>query len=313
MEDFMKNIAILIFMLFMLSQFAEARTIKIAVIDTGFDFKSTWGPNEHGLVRPKLCKDKHGKLFGHRDFVLEEKYSYLVAENKKLLQQNTEESYERLMAQSAGLNMIRKTIAQDNHGHGTHVTGIIAKHLKDVDYCILVLKYFDPNHSTNNLKNTIKAFEYAVKMNVDYINYSGGGTEYSQKEKNAVMSAIHKGIKIITAAGNERSNSDFNKYYPAQYDPRIVNVGNRYPGFDKYKFTKEDRYGNKVNVVPSSNYGNSVDYYEVGVDVMSLYLGGTFAPMTGTSQAAPKALADEVKRDILKKKIEFYNKTKNVI
>jgi nucleoid DNA-binding protein len=42
---------------------------------------------------------------------------------------------------------------------------------------------------TDNLKNTIQSIRYAVKMGAHIINYSGGGTEYSQEEFEAVKAA----------------------------------------------------------------------------------------------------------------------------
>lgn len=54
----------LIFMtLSLLPNVTIAKTIKVAVIDTGFDFKATWQPNSDDLPRkPTLCRT------GHTDF-----------------------------------------------------------------------------------------------------------------------------------------------------------------------------------------------------------------------------------------------------
>lgn len=268
----MKNIIILFFILFIFSHFAEAKTIKIAVIDTGFDFDSSWPEdNEYGLVNPKLCDGLH------KDFVRPE-----------------------------------KLLPHDNYGHGTHVAGLIAKGMKGEDYCLVILKYYDPQYFGNNLLNTIKSFKYAVDIGVDYINYSGGGLEYSIAEKKEVMRAIKKGIKIAAAAGNEHTNSDFNKYYPAQYDPRIIVVGNR--AKEKQEgITVTDEAGRIIKIASSSNYCSCIDYYEYGIDIWSLAIGGGFISMTGTSQSTPIALVKEIKKDILENAIRFYEKTKNMI
>lgn len=46
-----------------LSVVAQAKTVKVAVIDTGYDFSSEWaGADTLGLVKPKLCAT------GHKDF-----------------------------------------------------------------------------------------------------------------------------------------------------------------------------------------------------------------------------------------------------
>lgn len=212
--------------------------VVVAVIDTGID--------ESLMSKPWLCKS------GHKDFT------------------------------GAGL--------KDNHGHGTHIAGIVEQYAKDfplelgskrvpqdldkksADFCIIVIKYYDPKVSTDNLKNTINSFKWAIEQKVDIINYSGGGTEFSSEEFKQVKIALDKGIKFVAAAGNERSDIDKSKYYPAMYDKRIFIVGNL--------VTKHSQ-----DRAPSSNYGKSVNTWEVGTNVMSRLPGATFGYMTGTSQA----------------------------
>ena len=156
----------------------------------------------------------------------------------------------------------------DNHGHGTHIAGLIAMNAK-VDYCLVIIKYYDPFHPGNNLANTIKAFEYAISENVDMINYSGGGVEPSSQEREVIGQALDKHIIIVAAAGNE--GKDFRKqgYYPAMYDTRIVVVGN---------LTKNKK--GKAVRAPSSNYGQEVDLQVFGTNIKSLN-----GLMTGTSQS----------------------------
>ena len=106
----------------------------------------------------------------------------------------------------------------DAHGHGTHVAGIVKSIFPDVK--ILALKYYNPKASgQQNLDATIKALQYAVDHNVDVINYSGGGPEASVEELRVLKQAEKKGILVIAAAGNERSNIDDKRhaYYPASY------------------------------------------------------------------------------------------------
>src|SRR5690606_35904243 len=103
----------------------------------------------------------------------------------------------------------------DKHGHGTHVAGIVKSIFPDVK--ILAIKYYNPKASGQaNLDATVKALQYAVDQNVDVINYSGGGPEASVEELRVLKAAEAKGILVIAAAGNERSNIDDKKnaYYP---------------------------------------------------------------------------------------------------
>ena len=169
----------------------------------------------------------------------------------------------------------------DNHGHGTHIAGIIGaeagngKGISGISpqVSLMVLKYYDPKvPNTDNLKNTVAAMKYAVKMGARIINYSGGGTEYSQEEHDAVQEAERKGILFVAAAGNERSNSDQHHYYPADYKLRnIISVTAIDP---------------TTQVLNSSNYGvETVDIAAPGQNILSCLPGNSYGYMTGTSQA----------------------------
>ncbi|RYF38778.1 MAG: serine protease/subtilase, partial [Cytophagaceae bacterium] len=89
-------------------------------------------------------------------------------------------------------------ILTDNHGHGTHIACIIGakagngKGISGIspDVSLMILKYYDPKVAgTDNLRNTVASIKYAVKMGANIINYSGGGTEFSQEEHDAVKEA----------------------------------------------------------------------------------------------------------------------------
>lgn len=168
----------------------------------------------------------------------------------------------------------------DNHGHGTHIAGIIgalANNGKGIvgiapKVKIMCLKYYDPRIASDHLKNTVAAVEYAVKMGAHIINYSGGGLSPADEERLAIQKALDNGILFVAAAGNERSNSDVQKYYPADYGlPNIISVTAINPS---------------SQVLPSSNYGtNTVDIAAPGQNILSTLPGSTYGYMTGTSQA----------------------------
>lgn len=182
---------------------------------------------------------------------------------------------------------------QDNHGHGTHITGLIAKNSK-VDYCLVIIKYYDPRYKGNNLVNTIKAFEHAIAQDVDMINYSGGGLEPSSYERKVIEKALEKNIMVVAAAGNEGKSFKQQTYYPAMYDSRIIVVGNLTRNKD-----------GKVVRSPSSNYGKEVDIQVFGTRVKSLN-----GRMTGTSQSTAIVagrLAEHAKAYRLTEMIRKYN------
>lgn len=238
-----------------------SKKIVVAVIDTGLDIKheditdNLWvNSGESGL-------DKNGK-------------------NKAT--NGIDDDKNGYVDDLHGWNFVANDHALvDNHGHGTHISGILGavggngKGISGVSpkVSIMTLKYFDPKSlGTNNLENTVKAIHYAVENGAQIINYSGGGTDFSLKEKEAIIRAQKKGVLFVAAAGNERSNSDQNKYYPADYDlDNIISV----TAIDPSK-----------NILPSSNYGKiTVDIAAPGKQIYSTLPRGKYGPMTGTSQA----------------------------
>ncbi|MEY4615212.1 MAG: hypothetical protein RJB66_172 [Pseudomonadota bacterium] len=168
----------------------------------------------------------------------------------------------------------------DNHGHGTHIAGIVGaeggngKGIIGIapKVSMMILKYYDPKTPTDNLRNTVQAIHYATKMRANIINYSGGGLEFSEEEKKAIQEAQRRGILFVAAAGNERSNSDHHKYFPADYGlSNIISVTAIDPN---------------TQVLPSSNYGvETVQIAAPGQNILSTLPRNTYGFMTGTSQA----------------------------
>lgn len=162
---------------------------------------------------------------------------------------------------------------KDTHGHGTHIAGIIAGVNPNVE--ILVLKYYNPRGTgVENLKASLKAFNYAISLGVDIINYSGGGPEYYFEEKKLFKKAQEAGILIISAAGNEGENIDNKRtaYYPASYQyDNIISVG---------------AINSEFELNTTSNWGTkNVDIVAPGYQIKSTGINNSIAKMTGTSQA----------------------------
>lgn len=162
----------------------------------------------------------------------------------------------------------------DTNGHGTHVSGIILTGVnKNHSVKLLPIKYFDENASgLQNLKNTLKAIEYAIKMKVDIINYSSGGPVFSYAEKVLLDKARQDGILVFSAAGNEGRNNDRRGYYPANY--RLDNI---------VSVASVNRSG---ALMDTSNYGaHNVDVAALGENVSSALPKNKVGTMSGTSQA----------------------------
>jgi thermitase len=237
------------------------RRVVVAVIDTGIDVnhpdiaENLWvNPGEVGLDSHGRDKATNG-IDDDGDGYVDDVHGYDFANNTG--------------------NLI------DNHGHGTHIAGIIGavggNGIGISGVCpkvsLMILKYFDPNSKgSDNLKNTVRAIRYAVKMGANIINYSGGGIEPNEDEFAAIKYAQDNGVLLIAAAGNEHSNSDVTHYYPADYNlSNIISV------------TAID---SAAHVLKSSNYGTkSVHIAAPGEGIYSTLPGGNYGLMTGTSQA----------------------------
>jgi thermitase len=201
-----------------------------------------------------------------------------------------------------------KGILVDHHGHGSHIAGIISGNdqapggFKGVcpGIKIMPLRYYDEKGSgAANLKNTIRAIDYAVANGANIINYSGGGPERADLEYEALKRAQQKGILVVAAAGNERNNADKTFYYPAAYD--LDNI---------LAVTAIDAQG---QILPSSNWGkNHVHVAAPGNAIISSIPNSNYGTLTGTSQAT--AFVSGVAAMLLTQNSKLsYTQLKNII
>ncbi len=188
---------------------------------------------------------------------------------------------------------------QDDNGHGTHVTGVIAAEGNNAigvsgvawQSSVMVLKFLDENNS-GDVKNAILAANYVNMMRRDYgvdvrvVNNSwvslegSSGALYQAFEESGVLD-----ILVVASAGNgnvfrQPNNNDEPGLaaYPASFDlPNIISV------------TATDSMG---DLVPYFNYGqSSVDLAAPGLNIYSTEPGGGYGSRSGTSFAAPQVSA----------------------
>ena len=167
----------------------------------------------------------------------------------------------------------------DNHGHGTHVSGIIAAGMNNIGVCgvapkayIVPLKAFDTGKTTtttmlaNAIKDAVNVFD------CDVINMSFGLNTNVNALKTAINYAAENDVILVASAGNAENGETPDKIsYPAYYDAVI-----------------------SVASVTSSGTRATYSYYNRGVTVAapgngiySTSKSGGYTSMTGTSQAAP--------------------------
>ncbi|WP_397538868.1 S8 family peptidase [Rummeliibacillus pycnus] len=167
----------------------------------------------------------------------------------------------------------------DYNGHGTHVAGTIAATHNGTgvvgvapEASLLILKVLDRNGS-GQYDWIINGINYAVEQKVDIISMSLGGSKDVFELHQAIQNAIAKQILVVCAAGNEgdgQSTSD-ELSYPACYN-EVISVGSVNLQHLSSRF---------------SNSNNEIDLVAPGEEILSTYLKGNYAKLSGTSMATP--------------------------
>jgi serine protease len=180
---------------------------------------------------------------------------------------------------SMGVNGEPWYAPKDNGYHGTHVFGTIGaiggngegvtSMVPDSGgICYLTARVFDDAGNGQYTSVILDAIEWAIDQGADVINMSLGGGGYTQTGQNLFYEAHIMGVLSVAAAGN---NGSTELSYPASYD-KVISVA----AVDQEK---------KRASFSQSN--NKVDISAAGVSVASLYLGGRYAYLSGTSMATP--------------------------
>lgn len=170
----------------------------------------------------------------------------------------------------------------DDHGHGTHVAGIIGAVLNDSNalvkgVCgrtsIAGLKFMGGN-GNGSTSDAIKALNYAVQMRIPLSCNSWGGPTWSEALIAALEAADSVGHLFVAAAGNQGRNTDEIPHYPASYRvPNVISVA---------ASTSTDELASFSNRGPLT-----VDLAAPGVKILSTFPPDRFKELSGTSMATP--------------------------
>ena len=180
----------------------------------------------------------------------------------------------------------------DGYGHGTHVAGIIAAKNNTTGVLgvaagatVVPVKVLS-NSGSGSWSALLSGLNHVARYYIpgDVVNMSLGGPapdwftdtfiwwDDRKQSENAIRNLGNAGVFCVIAAGNENQNA--NNVTPARTN------GNRV-------YTISNMDWNR-NIAGSSNYGNPpVDYAAPGTSILSTYMGGGYAYMSGTSMAAP--------------------------
>ena len=183
----------------------------------------------------------------------------------------------------------------DDHGHGTHVAGIIAATGNNglgvsgvaPNARIMALRFLDAA-GLGSTDDAVAALGYAAAMkargvNVRLTNNSWGGAEYSAALDRAIRDGGDAGMLFVAAAGNGGADqlgddNDLTPFHPASSDaPNVVSVA---------------ASDNRDALGRLSNYGAAgVDLAAPGMLVMSTLPNNNYGFISGTSMAAPHVSA----------------------
>jgi len=168
--------------------------------------------------------------------------------------------------------------ADDDHGHGTMVAGIIGARDNDLGiigiapgaslYAVKVIA----QNGEGDVEAVVKGIQWSIENQMQLINLSFG--DYRPLPA-ALVEALEKasraGILVIAGAGNQGASGRADSiWYPAHYEA-VVAVGS------------SDRLDRRA---PFSSTGPALELMAPGMDVVSCFKGGGYSRSDGTSFSA---------------------------
>jgi major intracellular serine protease len=172
-----------------------------------------------------------------------------------------------------------KEVYRDYNGHGTHVAGTMAATINQKGVVgvapeanLLIVKVLDRNGS-GQYAWIINGIYYAIEQKVDIISMSLGGPEDVPELHEAIQKAVENNILVVCAAGNEGDGQDSTDEfgYPGSYN-EVISVG---------------AINLERQISDFTNSNNEVDLVAPGENILSTYLRGKYAKLSGTSMATP--------------------------
>lgn len=184
----------------------------------------------------------------------------------------------------------------DNHGHGTHVAGIVASAANGTGNTgvapgasLLAVKVLDASGS-GSYAAVASGISYAASKGAKVINMSLGGGSPSTTLLAPLQTAAATSV-IVAAAGN--SGNAYAPGYPAAYATQagvvgsMIIVGSVGPTNVISSFSQTPGNGGCVAVGAVTRCFKDVFLVAPGQSIYSTYVGGGYASMSGTSMATP--------------------------
>lgn len=187
-------------------------------------------------------------------------------------------NHEDLMGSiQVGSNFSNSENINDNDGHSTHCSGIIAAKNNNFGIVgvapkaqVISVKVLNDD-GEGALEWVARGIMWAVSNKVDIISMSLGGESGDQKLHNAIQAAYNANIPVICAAGNYGDIGEVD--FPARY-PETISIG----ALDVDRLRAD-----------WSQTGPNLDFMAPGVEILSTVPTNKYAVYSGTSMATPWA------------------------
>lgn len=164
--------------------------------------------------------------------------------------------------------------AEDDHGHGTHVAGIIGAVNNAIGVVgagpqvnLYPVKVLDRKNQ-GALSDILDGLQWCIDNGMQVVNMSFGALGTTQSFHDAIIAVHNAGIVQVAAAGNEGSSGII---YPARY-PETIAVSS---------------VDSADQLAASSSWGTEIDLAAPGVGIYSTAIDGLYTTMSGTSMASP--------------------------
>lgn len=262
-------------------QFATGKGVKVAVVDTGIDYlnkqlKSNLWINEaedlnnNRTFEPWSSKETYEGVSGDLNGIDEDGNGY----EDDVIGYDFVNQYIKNIGDASDID----ADPQDENGHGTSVSGVIAAKKDDeeiiglaYDSRIMTLRAFDVSGNAES-DDIAASIIYAASNGAKVINLSFGEVFESGLIRSAIKYANGMGAIVVAAAGN---NNWANPHFPSDFD-EVISVS----GIDE-----------NLSKFGSSNYGNFISISAPGRNILTLDLGNRTKNIAGTSFSAPYVAA----------------------
>lgn len=183
----------------------------------------------------------------------------------------------------------------DEIGHGTHVSGVIAANGRDGG-----MRGFVPNAEVHALKifpggqlsTLIEALDYCIEHGIDVVNLSLGTSESSDAfpaVEQKIEEAAEAGVACIVAAGNSSGPVQYPASSPLTLAVSALGKQGEFPlnSWNTATVDKDLMTSDGIFFPSYSCLGEGVNVCAPGSAIISTWPGNSFAPDSGTSMAAP--------------------------